>query len=342
MNAVNVLITAVSRRVSLVRNFRTALERSGGRVITVDYNTFSPALYFGHNHYTVPLVNDPAYVDALEKIIDKEKVGLIIPTIDDELALWARLKDYFANKGVHVSISPLPTVDICNDKWKTAEFFRAHRLPFPATHLPATLNYEMKFPLFIKPRGGRGSVNSFMVRNKRELDFFIEYVPQPVVQDYLQGKEFTADAFFSRDGRLISYVPRYRLVVRAGVSDRGKTFRNDELRDLVAAIGRKMRFEGAVNIQGKIFRKEITFFEINPRFSGGIQLSTAAGPNFAELLVRECSGESLEPMIDEYASNFSMTSYEDSIFIDQTGRTRFFYSDNQTILPESIHLKLTD
>jgi carbamoyl-phosphate synthase large subunit len=342
MKPLNVLITAVSRRVSLVRNFRTALEACGGRVITVDFNTFSPALYFGHIHYTVPLVDDPGYVDALEKIIDKEKVGLVIPTIDNELALWARLKDYFAKKGVQVSISPLPTVDICNDKWKTFEFFRSHQLPFPDTWLPSTLSYQMNFPLFIKPRNGRGSVNSFTVRTKRELDFFIEYVPNPVVQTYLPGKEFTVDAYFAADNRLISYVPRYRLVVRAGVTDRGKTFRNDELRNLIVAIGKKIPFEGAVNIQGKIFKKEITFFEINPRFSGGIQLSTAAGPNFADLLVRECAGEKLKPAIDDYANNYSMTSYEDSIFIDQTGRTRFFYADNQTILPESIHLKLDE
>jgi carbamoyl-phosphate synthase large subunit len=337
-----VLITAVSRRVSLVRNFRKALEKSGGRVITVDFSTYSPALYFGHNHYTVPLVGDPEYIPQLEKIIDKEKVSLIIPSIDDELALWARLKSYFEQNGVQVSISPAKTVDICNDKWKTYQFFKANKFPFPETYLPENLSYQMKYPLFIKPRSGRGSVNSFLVRNKRELDFFVDYVPEPLVQDYLQGKEFTVDALYSRQGELISYVPRFRLLIRAGVSDRGKTFRNEELRAWISAISSKMHFEGAVNFQGKIFKKDVSFFEINPRFSGGIQLSTSAGPNFAELLIREMQGEKLQPMLDQYATNFFMTSYEDSIFIDNAGKTQFFYASNQNILPESIHLKLEE
>ncbi len=335
MKPIHVLITAASRRVSLVRNFRTALQASGGRVITVDYNTFSPALYFGDNHYTVPLVDDPAYFDRLDQIIEKEDIRLVIPTIDDELPLWADRKKTYAARGISVSISPRETIDICDDKWQTFEFFRAQGLPFPRTYLTEHLTYQMPYPLFIKPRSGRGSVNSFIVRNKRELDFFVEYVPDPLVQDFVQGKEVTVDAFFGQDGELISYVPRYRLVIRAGVSDRGKTFRHDGLQSLLLEIGRKLPFAGAINLQGKIQRGEVTFFEINPRFSGGIQLSTAAGPNFASFLVRELQGETLKPELGAYNANLSMTSYEDSVFIGNNGEIHFFYLDNREILPES-------
>lgn len=340
MHTINVLITAASRRVSLVRNFRKALRECGGRVITIDNNTFSPALYFGHNHYTVPLVLDPIYIEAIERIVEKENISLIIPTIDDELMLWAQKREYFAAKGVTVSISPPETVEICNDKWKTSTFFQRHGLPFPATYRLEDLRYTMNYPLFIKPRNGRGSVNSYIIRNKRELDFFVDYVPDPVIQDYLQGKEFTVDAFFSNQGELISYVPRYRLVIRAGVSDRGKTFRHEKLAQLVQEIGTRLRFSGAVNIQGKIHKNAVIFFEINPRFSGGIQLSTAAGPNFAELLVRELQGEPLHPMLGKYVSNLLMTSYEDSVFIDPTGEVSFFYTENRDILPESVFSEL--
>lgn len=335
MNPIHVLITAASRRVSLVRHFRTALQGTGGRVITVDFNTFSPALYFGDNHYTVPLVNDSTYFESLDQIIEREGIRLVIPTIDDELPLWADRREAYAARGVTVSISPRETIDVCNDKWRTFEFFHDQGLPFPRTYLPGHLTYQMDYPLFIKPRGGRGSVNSFIVRNKRELDFFVEYVPDPLVQDYVQGKEFTIDAFFSQTGELISYVPRYRLVIRAGVSDRGKTFRHEGLQELLLAIGQRLRFTGAVNLQGKIHRGGVTFFEINPRFSGGIQLSTAAGPNFASLLFKELNGESLTPDLGNYNSNLSMASYEDSIFIDSNGQIHFFYLDYQGILPES-------
>ncbi len=342
MKSINVLITAASRRVALVRNFRMALEKIGGRVITVDFNTFSPALYFGHNHYTVPLVDDPAYLDKIEKIMHKEKISLLVPTIDNELLLWATNRDYFQRKGIVIAVSQPETIVTCNDKYKTYKAFKDLEIPFPRTYLPEELTYNMNFPLFIKPRDGRGSLYSFVVKSKRELDFFLDYVPKPIVQEYLTGKEFTVDAYFDSSGELISFIPRYRLVIRAGVSDRGKTFRNDKLKELILQLGKKIPFFGPINIQGKIFRNEIKFFEVNPRFSGGIQLSTVAGKNFAEYLIREVAGEKLTPELDQYQNNFYMTSYEESIFIDNSGKIHFFYSTNQNILPQSIHLHLED
>jgi carbamoyl-phosphate synthase large subunit len=337
---INVLITAASRRVALVRNFRLVLEELGGNVITVDYDIYSPALFFGHRHYKVPLVLDDEYLPTIENIVKKEDISLIIPTIDQELLLWAEHKQEFMDKGVLVSISPPETVQMCNDKWETFEFFKSNNIPFPNTYLPETLTYCMNYPLFIKPRGGRGSVQSYIVKNKKELDFFVDYVPDPLIQDYLHGKEFTVDAFFSRDHRLISYVPRFRLVIRSGVSDRGRTFKNDALSNWVEMIGKKMAFEGAINIQGKIYKNEIIFFEINPRFSGGIQLSTAAGPNFAELLIKEMQNQSLEPDLGNYHGNLTMTSYEDSLFLDSRRNVSFFYNCETDIIPTKNKTKL--
>jgi carbamoyl-phosphate synthase large subunit len=339
MKEVNVLITAASRRVSLVRSFMVALQQTGGQVITVDYDIYSPGLFFSHKHYKVPLVNDPEYLPTIQDIIEKENINLIIPTIDQELMLWAENKDHFEQKGVHVSISPPETIQICNDKWLTCQVFKGTQFPFPETYLPAMLTYNMKYPLFIKPRDGRGSVHAYRVNNKKELDFFLEYVPNPLVQDYLDGKEFTVDAFYSRDHRLISLVPRYRLVIRSGVSDRGRTFKHPEITRLITEMGKMLKFNGAVNVQGKIDKEMVTFFEINPRFSGGIQLSIAAGENFADFIIREVRGETLTPRLDEFRDHITMTSYEDSLFLDARRNITFFYSSHD-ILPQQNKTKL--
>lgn len=337
---VNVLITAASRRVSLVRSFRVALQKTGGKIITVDYDIYSSALYFSDKHYKVPLVSDPSYLETLQCICEKENVTVIIPTIDQELLLWAENRENFAEKGINVIISPPETVQVCGDKYETYQFFKNNDLPFPRTYLLEHLTYQMDYPLFIKPRDGRGSVMSFQVKNKKELDFFVEYVPNPLVQDYLDGKEFTVDAYFSMDSRLISFVPRFRLVIRSGVSDRGRTFKDAALAAYIRKIGEKMKFAGPINIQGKILRDEITFFEINPRFSGGIQLSIAAGENFSEYIIRELSGETLEPRLNKYRDHITMTSYEDSLFLDSKRNVRFFYSKHQDILPTMNKTKL--
>ena len=92
-----------------------------------------------------------------------------------------------------------------------------------AEWLPSTLPADVAFPLFVKPRGGRGSVGAYRVNDRRELEFFLSYVTDPIVQEYLDGPEFTLDVLCDFDGQPISVVPRERVVIRSGVIDRGRT-----------------------------------------------------------------------------------------------------------------------
>jgi len=120
MKKINVLITAASRRVPLVRAFRSAVRRfGGGRVITTDINPLSPALYFGHKHHIVPLITDRNYIPIIESVCDAEEVNLIIPTIDDELPIFGRVLDRFAQLGITIAASSEQTSTTCNDKYAT-------------------------------------------------------------------------------------------------------------------------------------------------------------------------------------------------------------------------------
>jgi carbamoyl-phosphate synthase large subunit len=318
--SITVLITAASRRVELIRSFKAVLSKINGKVIAVDCDNLSPALFFADKKFNVPLVGDKKYVKKVLDICDSENVRLIVPTIDQELSIWARKKNEIEKLGISVSISPLETVEICGDKIKTYEFFIKHKLPFPKSYTVDTLPENPEFPLFIKPRMGRGSDDTYRVDNFKILKFYSDKIENPIISEYLRGKEFTTDAFFSKKGELISCVHRYRLVVRAGVSDRGITFKNENLTDYIYKLGKIMKFEGAVNIQGKIDEKKIYFFEINPRFSGGIQLTRAAGANFAELLIEELNGKELKKNLYNYLDSITMVSYEESIFLDNKGK----------------------
>jgi carbamoyl-phosphate synthase large subunit len=57
-------------------------------------------------------------------------------------------------------------------------------------------------------------------------------------------------------------------------------------------------------------------FEINPRFSGGIPLTIAAGADFPRLLVELAVGRPVEPAIGRFTAELWMTSYESSFFVD--------------------------
>jgi carbamoyl-phosphate synthase large subunit len=313
----NVLITAGSRRVPLVNEFKRAVRQSGGgRVVVTDVNAMSPAVHVADRAFKVPLSNEPGYVAALEHICREEAIGLLIPTIDDELEIIGAARERFEEGGTRVAASPAFTAEICNDKARTCNYLRARGIAAAESWLPGALPDAMVFPAFVKPRAGRGSIGAFPVRNPRELAFFIEYVDSPVVQEYLDGPEFTIDLLCVH-GRPLSIVPRERVVIRAGVMDRGRTVRTPELMDLALHCAEALEFHGAVNIQCRIGRDgRPAIFEINPRFSGGIPLTIAAGADFPGMLVAWASGRILPSRVGEFTDGLWMTSYEQGIFIE--------------------------
>ena len=317
--SLNVLITAGSRRVPLVRAFQRAVaQHRGGNVIVTDVNPLSPAVHAANRAYRVPLADDPTYLDAVLDIALGERVSLVVPTIDDELALFGRAVDRFREHGIRVAVSPPQTSALCEDKYATCRYLNDHGITAAASWLPGEVPAGTLFPLFIKPRRGRGSVNAYPVRTQRELDFFIDYVPDAVVQSYLDGPEFTIDMLCDFSGQPLSIVPRRRDVIRAGVSDRGRTVNDPALIQVARTCAATLQFAGAVNIQCRVVDGQPVIFEINPRFSGGIPLTIQAGADLPRMLVDLVAGRRVAPSIGRFRDNLWMTSYETSVFLDGT------------------------
>lgn len=324
MTRLNVLLTAASRRVPLVRAFKSALRGLGvqGSVIVTDFNPLSPALHAADRAYGVPLATDPSYLGELLAICEAERIRLIVPTIDDELPLFGEARKTFGARGVLAACSSEETALICNDKFLTSEALRVAGVPVAATFLPTALPASLRFPLFIKPRQGRGGVGAFAVESPRELEFFLGYVPDPIVQEFLTGPEFTIDVLCDFSGRPVSIVPRERVVIRAGVSDRGRTVKSPELMALATHVCRAVPFAGPLNIQCRLHKGRPIVFEINARFSGGIPLTLAAGADFPRLLLEMAMGHDVPGAIGNFRDGLWMTNYEESVFLgSQTLRT---------------------
>jgi carbamoyl-phosphate synthase large subunit len=320
MRKINVLITAASRRVPLVRAFRNVVEKFGrGRVITTDINPLSPALYFGHKHHIVPLTTDRYYIPHIESICDTEDVNLVIPTIDDELPTFGRVQDRFAQFGITVAVSGEKTSITCNDKYETYLFCQRTGIQTSRTRLGTEVDFnDIRYPVYVKPRFGRGSVNVFAVHNEAQLRLFLDYVPDPIVQDHIAGTEFTVDVLSDFEGRVLSIVPRERLVIRAGVSDKGITRNNPEIIAFAKNVAQTLQIVGPANIQCKWNGRDVSLIEVNPRFAGGIPLTIAAGADFPMWLVQLAAGIEVKPQIGKFQDGLAMMSFEESIFATES------------------------
>jgi carbamoyl-phosphate synthase large subunit len=118
-------------------------------------------------------------------------------------------------------------------------------------------------------------------------------------------------------GRPLSVVPRERVVIRAGVIDRGRTVNDAALIELALQCAGVFDFFGAVNIQCRVAGGRPVVFEINARFSGGIPLTIAAGADFPAMLVDLALGRRVAPAIGRFRAGLWMSSYETSLFFDE-------------------------
>src|SRR5689334_1811373 len=114
--SIDVLVTAGSRRVALVRAFQRAVGAAGGRVVVTDVDPLSPTVHVADAAFRVPLSTDPAYLDAILEVCQRERIGLLVPTIDEELPIFGAAAAMFEGHGVRVAASPERTARLCNDK----------------------------------------------------------------------------------------------------------------------------------------------------------------------------------------------------------------------------------
>jgi len=169
-------------------------------------------------------------------------------------------------------------------------------------------------PWVVKPRFGRGSRDVYCVDGADELQWALGRVTDPIVQTRLEGKEFTVDALVDRDGTLAGAVPRWRLETKAGISTKGRTFSHPELPGAVEALLAAVGLRGPANVQGFVANGRATFVEVNPRFSGGLPLSLAAGADLVGEYVRGIFGEPLRPERLEYRAGVTMTRHFEELF----------------------------
>jgi carbamoyl-phosphate synthase large subunit len=313
----NVLITAASRRVPLVQAFQSAIDTLGlpGRVIATDVNAYSPAVHMADRAYGVPLATDPGYIEALLDICKAERVSLVVPTIDDELGVFGEARERFRQVGAFAACSSAATAEACNDKYETCARLNALGVPAARTYRPHEIAASIEFPLFIKPRVGRGAVDAH-IRARR---------PRPRL---LPGLHRRSD----RPGVPVGPRVHHRRAVRPARApdfDRPARAGRDPLRrhrprphgEVAPADGagravcEAFVFTGALNIQCRMRGSEAAVFEINPRFSGGIDLTIAAGADFPGLLVQMALGRRLMPRLGEFRDDLWICKYETAIFV---------------------------
>lgn len=314
----NVLLTSVGRRVELVRSFRAAYERLGlaGRIIATDIDDLAPAFQVVDLAIRVPKISDPEYLPTIIDICSAEQIGLLLPLIDPEIPVLSRHRYEIEQTGAKVGVVDVPATAVSGDKWLAYEFFRGIGLPTPQTWLADDLPTAIEFPVFVKPRTGSAAENTFSISNRRELDFFRDYVPEPIFQQLLPGPEITSDIVCDFDGKLLAVVSRKRIAVRGGEAIKAVTIHDERIRDACHEIAAGLPAIGPITAQCMMKDNTPHFIEINARLGGGIPLAIAAGVDVPALLLASAAGLPTQ-LATDYQAGLYMTRCDESFFVTE-------------------------
>ncbi len=314
----NVLLLSAGRRVELAQAFKAELiaKNLSSKLFATELKPeLSAACQVVDVPIKAPRVTDPSYIDFLLTTCKVQGIGLVIPTIDTELLLLAQHRDAFTAQGINLIISSEALVSLCRDKRLTAGLFSQLGIDSPEIYDRSAI----QFPCFGKPYDGSCSVGATVIQSSAMLADSMLADEKMMFMELIDGShtEFTVDAYYDRNGRLVCFVPRQRIEVRGGEISKGVTRQHYVYDYLLSKLHELKGARGCITLQ--LFANEqadrFAALEINPRFGGGYPLSYSAGANYPGWLIDEyLLGKDVQ-FFDGWEADLMMLRYDAKVLI---------------------------
>ena len=323
MNTVNLLVTSAGGASAI--NVMCALRSQDEipvRLVAVDMNATAAGLYLADAGHIVPRASDLSFIPTVLNVCEREAIDVVIPILSVEMPVFAAHSDEFRRRGIGMVISGLETVETCNDKRLTCRLFAESGIPAPQTWMGDDLPGEkgtLPYPLIIKPSVGSGTRDTYRVSTPEQLKAILPLVPDPIVQKFIEGPEYTVDLLADWESNLLAAIPRERMRTSGGKSILARTVSDPEMLDWVKQMVKQVRLVGAGNIQCLRGADGLRFTEINARFAaGGLLLAVSAGANTPLMLLKLALGQPVSP-VREYVEGLVMVRYFTELFLQQDG-----------------------
>ena len=299
-----VLLTGVGKRYDIVSAFAQHVT-----TVAADPNPLAPAQYAAHHRRSVPRIEDPGYVPALQALCEELGVRAVVPLTDLDLEVLGHARV----AGRLPAFVPAPEIARATfDKYDAHLLLQRLGLPSPPTVLPG--EEPPSYPVMIKPRQGSGARSIHAAEDRRAADFFVEYVKEPtMIQRLMDGPEFSIDCLSDLQGRCLNAIPRTMIESRGGESIKGTVIADPELIDLGCRVVEALGCRGPCTVQA--FRDReigLGITDVNTRFGGAFPAPMYAalpGRTYPELIVRMARGESIEPHVGEFKAGVTFTRY---------------------------------
>lgn len=314
----NLLFLNVGRRCELVESFKSALtKRGGGTVYGSDISPLAPALQVVDRAVIFPKADDPSYSDFLTSFCAKNSISLLIPTIDPDLTRLDSLREEFRKKSPETRLLLSSTLSIqhARDKNKSKALFEKLGATTPKGY--RANDRELSFPVFVKPVDGSSGIGAEVVHSPALLLELLQKKPSLMIEEVIEGPEYTVDVLCDFEGKPLIAVPRKRIKVRGGEVTQAVIERSAELEELSKKMAQGFEARGPVTLQ---FRKrsngDFVAIELNARMGGGLPLTIAAGADWCGWVLDLAQGKLPNVAGAKITDGMIMTRADRSFFLN--------------------------
>lgn len=313
----NVLIASCGTRNKIIQYFKRAMA-GRGRVVATDCNPNAPALYDADCHYIVPRITADNYMDVIYDICRKEKIDGILSLIDPELSLLALHEKEFEALGVKVIGSSYELCERTLNKWEMYGWLTAHGYKCAKSYMDVdAFLADVKagvigYPVFVKPAKGSASIAISKAEDEETVRLLMSHGEEMMIQEFLDGQEIGADCYIDMiSGRTVSVFTKKKLVMRAGETDKGISFRDERLFDLIEKFIDESGFRGQIDIDLFDLGGVYYISEVNPRFGGGYPHAYECGVDHMTLILNNLEGKANESITGQYEEGLVMMKYNE-------------------------------
>ena len=236
-----------------------------------------------------------AYITQMEEAVGREKVEYLIPLTDVEVDVLCAEKARFARLGCTVCTPDEPAARLCRNKLEMAQALEADGI---CRTIPTVSPYgreprDDEFPIMLKPLSGRSSQGQVIARTLEDYRAALSRRSDYIAQPFIEGDIYTVDVARDLYGNVQCLARRELLRTVNGLGTTVRILPGHPLEKICAQIACRAGIVGVVNMEFIGSGDDFYFLEVNPRFSGGVGFSIAAGVDFARLEILCHEGEEI-------------------------------------------------
>ncbi len=233
----------------------------------------------GFPFFQVPPAKDPAFLSAVHQVANENGADLIIPTVSEELPVFASQWQYGDRQPVLVPSAR--AVEIANDKYRTALALAQHGVAVPRFLLPSQaqspddIARAIGWPCISKPRIGRGG-REVELRFEQDFSTIVSLGDGYILQEFAPGTDFAPNVFTTHHGDDLVVVLE-KTELKHGILGNAVSVRRVDAKDVAAtalAAARALQLYGPADIDIRQRADGVpVVLEINARFGANIRFA---------------------------------------------------------------------